>query len=90
MLTLQDCLDMCDMDPDIVEAVAQHERLPSIVAAQLCESLACSNSGLAVIHRMILDDMDAATHRCDSRRLARLQQALVTFRRCHPGTPALS
>lgn len=90
MLTLQDCLDMCDLAPEVVDAVAKNQRLPSIVAAELCENLACSNSGLAVIQRMILDDMDQAISRHDAKRAARMQAVLVDFQRLHPGTKPLA
>lgn len=90
MLTLQDCVDMCELGPEVVEAIAEHEGLPSILAAELGSCLACSNGGLAVIHRFILDDIAVAMHRGDRARLAHLETALTDFRRCHPGMPALS
>jgi hypothetical protein len=90
MLTLQDCLDMCDLNPEIVEAIAEHERLPAILAAELGNCLACSNGGLAVIHQFILDDMADAKGRGDGNHLAQLQRALSTFRHAHPGMPAVS
>lgn len=90
MLTLQDCVGMCDLGPEVVEAIAQHEGVPPIVAAELGSCLACSNGGLAVIHRFILDSLSQAAHRGDGTRLARLEAALDDFRRHHPGMPALS
>lgn len=90
MLTLQDCLDMCDVPPDVVDAIAEHERLPSILAAELGSLLCCSPSGQAVIHSYILDGIAEASARGDLRRLTRLTGALGDFRRTHPGIPALS
>lgn len=90
MLTLQDCLDMCDLTPEIIDAIAEHERLPAILAAELGNCLACSNGGLAVIHQFILDDMAEATGRGDHRHLARLEHTLTDFRHSHPGMPAVS
>lgn len=90
MLTLQDCLDMCDLGPDVVDAIADHEGLPAILAAELGSCLACSNGGLAVIHRFILDDIACALERGDRVRLASLEVALHDFRRDHPGMPALA
>lgn len=90
MLTLQDCLDMCDLTPEIVEAIAEHEKVPQIVAAELGNCLASSNGGLAVIHQFILDDITDAKGRGDQRHLARLEHTLDDFRHCHPGMPAVS
>lgn len=90
MLTLQDCLDMCDLTPEIVDAIAEHEKVPQIVAAELGNCLTCSNGGLAVIHQFILDDMADAIGRNDYRHLARLEHTLTVFRRSHPGMPAVS
>ncbi len=90
MLTLQDCLDMCDLTPEIVDAIAEHERLPAILAAELGNCLACSNGGLAVIHQFILEDMAEARVRGDRSHLAQLQHTLSRFRHAHPGMPAVS
>lgn len=90
MLTLQDCLDMCDLGPEVVEVIAEHEGLPSILAAELGSCLSCSNGGLAVIHRFILDDIACALQRGDRARLASLETTLKDFRRDHPGLPALA
>lgn len=90
MLTLQDCLDMCDLNPEIVDAIAEHEKVPQIVAAELGNCLACSNGGLAVIHQFILDDITDAIGRSDYRHLAQLEHTLTTFRHSHPGMPAVS
>ncbi len=35
MLSLQDCLDMCELSEDEVLAIAHHEHLPEITAAAL-------------------------------------------------------
>lgn len=90
MLTLQDCLDMCDLTPEIIDAIAEHERLPCILAAELGDCLCCSVGGRAVIHRFILDCLADATKRGDSARLQRMKTALEDFHRRHPGVAPLS
>lgn len=90
MLTLQDCLDMCGLPPDVVDAIAEHEHLPSILAAELGECLCSSASGRALIHRFILDGIADAMRRRDGYRLTRMEAALHQFRRAHPGTAAMS
>lgn len=90
MLTLQDCLDMCGLPPEVVDAIAEHERLPYILAAELGECLCASPSGRALIHRFILDGMADAMRRHDNRRLARMEAALTRFRADHRGGAVMS
>jgi hypothetical protein len=85
MLTLQDCLDMCDLTPEVIDAIADHQHLPDILAAELGECLMSSPSGRAAIHHCILDCLAAAMRRHDARRVERLETALNQFRRRHPG-----
>jgi len=89
MLTLRDCLDMCDLPPEVIDTIAQRERLPSILAAELGSCLASSNSGLAVVHRLLLDDIADAAQHGDADRLVRLERALKGFKRTYPGMPAM-
>ena len=35
MLTLVDCLDLCDLGREEIEAIAEHEHLPEVIAAEL-------------------------------------------------------
>jgi len=88
MLTLRDCVDMCDLPPEIVDAIAEHQHLPGVLAAELGNCLACSNSGLAVIDRFIQDDIANAVEHGDLRRLGRLQHVLERFHHSHPGLPS--
>lgn len=90
MLTLQDCMDMCGLSPDVVDAIAVHEHLPSILATELGECLCASASGRALIHRFILDGIADAMRRHDTYRLSRLEAALEQFRRAHPGSAVMS
>ncbi|MGE5547868.1 MAG: hypothetical protein ACM33T_13275 [Solirubrobacterales bacterium] len=90
MLTLRDCLDMCDLAPEVVEAIAEHEGMHSILAAELGECLCRTASGQALIHRFILDGVADAMRRGDRGRLERYEDALTQFRRTHPGTAVVS
>ncbi|HSV29571.1 MAG TPA: hypothetical protein VLL76_08425 [Candidatus Omnitrophota bacterium] len=89
MLTLQDCVDMCGLPPDVVDAIADHEHLPSILAAELGECLCSSPSGRALIHRFILDGIAEAMRRHDGYRLDRMERALDQFRSSHPGSAVM-
>ena len=39
MLTLKDCIAFCDLTEDEVKAIAEHERVPEIVAIELGQCL---------------------------------------------------
>jgi hypothetical protein len=86
MLTLQDCLDMCDLAPEVVDAIAEHAHLPCILAAEMGERLCGTAGGRAMIHRFILDGLIDALRRNDLSRMTRFEAALEQFRRQHPGS----
>ena len=60
MLTLEECLGLCDLTEDEVLAVAEHEHIPEIAAVELGNYLVHRPDGEACIKAMIVDDMAAA------------------------------
>lgn len=84
MLTYQDCVALCDLTEAEIRAIAEHEHLPYIVAAELGSYLVHSADGTPMIRRMILDDLNAARGRGDKRREAELKLALLHFIETHP------
>lgn len=60
MLSLEECLDFSDLEYDEIEAIAEHEHVPLIVAAELGFQLARTTDGLRNIHAMIEDVADHA------------------------------
>ena len=60
MLTLEDCLALCDLTEDEVLAIAEHEHIPEAAAAELGDYLVHRPDGDACIKAMMLDDMAAA------------------------------
>ncbi|MEM9684989.1 MAG: hypothetical protein AAF942_17080, partial [Pseudomonadota bacterium] len=60
MLTLKDVIGLCDLTEDEVRAIAEHEHLPDVVAAELGNYLVHSEGGIPHIKRMIVDDIEAA------------------------------
>ena len=51
MLTYEDCVELSDLTEEEIEAVAQHEHLPEIVALELGSYLAVSYTHLDVYKR---------------------------------------
>ncbi len=85
MLTFNDCLGLSELDPEQVAALARHEHLPEIVALEMGWSLCGTPEGKRQIRRMILDDIEAACRKGDTRDAARLGLALHRFLEAHLG-----
>ena len=85
MLTLKDCLAMCDLTEEEILAIAEHEHMPEMCAAELGQYLVHSDDGCVRIERMILDDIGAAEARGDRARALNLKTCLVRFCKQHLG-----
>jgi hypothetical protein len=83
-LTLEDCIGICDLDEDEIDAIAEHEHVPEIIAVGLAEYLIHSPDGVPKIRRMILDDIAHAEERGDVRETERLRAVLKHFVATHP------
>ncbi len=83
MLTLRDCLDMCDLTPEVVEAIADRERLPAILAAQLGCCLSCTPDGCRHIDHLLSASIADAARQRNFRRCVRLRRARDQFRAAH-------
>jgi len=84
MLTYEDCVGMCDLTEDEVDAIAEHEHIPSIVATELGSYLVHEVSGPPKIRRIILDDIEMAESRGDKEHMLVLKLALRHFVQTHP------
>jgi hypothetical protein len=79
MLSLRDCLDWADLAPEVVEAIADHERVPAIVAVQLAACLAASPAGVAVLRGFIHTAIAEAVSHGDMGRAEGLRVALGRY-----------
>ena len=86
MLTLQDCLEYCELDLDEIEVIAVHEHLTPIVAAELGDLLLQSTAGIVLLRRFILEEFTWAEGHGRHRRAAQLERMLVRFAAKHPAT----
>jgi len=89
MLSLDDCIALSDLTAEEVDAIAEHEHLPEVIAAGLgCYLVHCPD-GRQAIRGIIRDDIAAARARHDFRRAAELKLLLRHFiERCRTD-PAL-
>jgi hypothetical protein len=84
MLRLEDCIALCGLTEDEVHAIAQHEGLTEIAAAELGNYLLRTPDGELLIRAMIRDDIAAAQARGDDKRALTLKLVLREFMLQHP------
>jgi hypothetical protein len=84
MLTYEDCLGLCELTEEEVEAIAEHEHIPSIVAAELGNYLIHEETGVPKIRRIILEDIEMAEKKGDKQHVLVLKLTLMHFVDTHP------
>jgi len=84
MLTYEDCRRLCDLSEAEIRAIAQHEHIPEIVAAELGAYLVRTPDGERRIRRIIVDDIREAEADGDLQRALGLKLALHHFLKHHP------
>lgn len=84
MLRLEDCLALCDLTEDEVAAIAQHEHIPEMAAAQLGHYLVRTPEGEMRIKAIIRDDIAAAQACGERERALALKLLLCNFVLQHP------
>ena len=87
MLTFEDCLALSGLTEDEIDAIAQHENLPEIVALELGNYLLHQPDGVLRIRRMILDDIAEAEKTGHADRALVLKATLHHFIETHPENP---
>jgi hypothetical protein len=84
MLCLEDCLDFSDLDHEEIEAIAEHEHIPMICAAELGCELLKTPLGVVQLHTMVLDDLNNAIEHGQPERAGRWAQVYQHLRTTHP------
>jgi len=84
VLCLEDCLALCDLTEAEVLAIAQHEHIPEIAAAEMGHYLLHCPDGEVLIKSMIRDDIAAAVACGDEQRVLALKWVLRNFVLQHP------
>ncbi len=83
MLTIEDCIALCDLTEAEVDAIAEHEHLPEIVAAELGHYLIHTPDGCPRIRRMMIDDIEHSRAHGDYAHMAKLVHVLRHFIETH-------
>jgi hypothetical protein len=84
MLTLEDCLGLCELTEQEVLAIAHHEHLPEIAAVELGNYLVHAPDGEMRIKSIIRDDIAEACSRGDRSAELALKLVLRNFVLQHP------
>lgn len=84
MLTIQDCLDYCDLTPEEVDLFAEHERLPQEIAAPIVCSLVQTEEGVALICSCLTDIVSDAINTGAIDKAEHVLHVYAQFRTAHP------
>ena len=84
MISLEDVIAFCDLTPDEVQAIAEHEHVADGIAAVLGRCLLQSMHGAAQIKAMLMDDIRTAVRRHDVPHARKLVSTLRHFLHEHP------
>ena len=79
MLSYEDCRALCELTEAEIEAIARHEHIPTIVAAELGRYLVDSADGRKRIGAFIRDEMDEAARHGNLQRVLELKMVLRHF-----------
>lgn len=88
MLTLQDCIELSDLNEEEILAIAEHEHIPEMVALEMGNYLCHTPQGEKRIRRMIADDIRHARDKGDFQRSTLLKQVLKHYIAEHHAAPA--
>jgi hypothetical protein len=84
MLTLKDCIDLCDLSEAEVAAIAEHEHVPEIIAAEIGCKLVNSTAGRLVLKRYIRENLVHARAQHMDKKAKALALLLRRFDGAHP------
>jgi len=87
-LSLEECIALCDLSEEEVLAIAEHERIPGMAAAELGNYLLRTADGELCLKGMICDDINAARARGDRARERVLRRMVRDFVLQHPNCEA--
>lgn len=84
MLAMQDLLDYCDLNEGEIKAIAEHEKVPLVIAAEMSESLLSSPEGVCRLHLMIAENMQHALKKGRFDHAKELEITYQHLQRTHP------
>ena len=79
MLTIEDCIALSELTEEEIDAIAEHEHVPEMVAVEMGSYLIHSPGGEKRIKRIIVEDIAVARQRGDLVHAAKLKLVLKHF-----------
>lgn len=79
MLTYEDCLGLSEMTEEEIEAIAEHEHIPEMVALEMGNYLVSTPAGERRVKAIILDDIALANEQGNTRHALVLKTVLKHF-----------
>lgn len=79
MLTIEDCIGLSELTEEEIDAIAEHEHIPEMLALEMANYLLHDANGRPKLSRMIRDDIEAARAHGDFRHAAKLKLVLRHF-----------
>jgi hypothetical protein len=84
MLSLTDCIAMSELSENEIAAIAEHEHVPAIVAAELGCKLLHTPGGRATLKHYLEDNLANARARSHAQKARELTVLIRLFDRAHP------
>lgn len=84
MLTLQDCLDYCDLTEEEVDLFAEHEHIPVEVAGPMICGLVQTEEGVKLMCNCLSDLVSEAMVHGSISKAERVLHVYAEFRSAHP------
>lgn len=87
MLSLQECLDFSGLSEEEIDAIAEHEHVPEIVAAEIGATLLQTHAGVCLLRLYLAESIEHARCRGQFDKATRLEHLLRRFGEAHPQGP---
>lgn len=84
MLSIEDCIALSELSEAEIEAIAQHEHIPEMAAAEMGNYLIQSPDGEMRLRAMIVDDIRQAQAGGDQTRVLALKLVCRNYLQSHP------
>jgi hypothetical protein len=79
MLTAQECVDMSELGNEAIRAIAEHEHIPEVVAAELGQELLKATGGIAKIQRILEANLELAVQAGEQDKINDRKRVLEQF-----------
>lgn len=88
MITYEECMDMCELTCDEIDAIAEHEHVDPIIAMALGNYLV-THQEAGEVKRFIVEDIECACRCGNMEKVALLKKTLLHFLATHPDAARL-